>query len=196
MAMSLERRQRVAMEKKQLIMQAALHLFDEKGYGSTTIADIALKAGISKGLIYKYFASKEEILVSFKDDIYECENLVKNQENSIESLRLFTKRVLLKYEYTGYRAPIRILISCYIHGDIKKAELIEGFSFKYYGRNFLGPIIKRGQDSGEIVEGNSEELGDFFWHMIIGYTVQILNLKEELNPSDIETIIGIVKKQN
>ncbi len=44
------------------ITDSALVLFAEKGFYSTTINDIALKAGISKGLMYNYFKSKEELL--------------------------------------------------------------------------------------------------------------------------------------
>ncbi len=49
-------------EKRSLIMSAALELFAEKGYHNTSIRNIALKAGISKGLMYNYFESKEELI--------------------------------------------------------------------------------------------------------------------------------------
>lgn len=49
-------------EKKQLIMEAALKLFAEQGYQTTTISAIAQMAKISKGLVYNYFSSKEELL--------------------------------------------------------------------------------------------------------------------------------------
>lgn len=47
---------------KQKILDASLELFGTKGYKSTTISDIVKKAGISKGLIYHYFDSKQDIL--------------------------------------------------------------------------------------------------------------------------------------
>jgi AcrR family transcriptional regulator len=49
-------------EKKHLIMDSALELFASIGYESTTISQIAIKAGISKGLLYNYFKSKEELI--------------------------------------------------------------------------------------------------------------------------------------
>lgn len=49
-------------EKKELILNTALELFAEKGYHTTSIEQIAKKAGISKGLTYNYFESKKEIL--------------------------------------------------------------------------------------------------------------------------------------
>lgn len=48
--------------KKQLILDTALTLFAEHSYHNTSISKIATKAGISKGLIYNYFKSKEDLL--------------------------------------------------------------------------------------------------------------------------------------
>ena len=53
-----EMRQRSAA----IILQAALELFGHKGYHSTSISQIAKEAGVSKGLIYNYFSSKEALL--------------------------------------------------------------------------------------------------------------------------------------
>jgi AcrR family transcriptional regulator len=47
---------------RQKILEASLELFGTKGYESTTISAIVKKAGISKGLIYHYFESKQQIL--------------------------------------------------------------------------------------------------------------------------------------
>jgi AcrR family transcriptional regulator len=47
---------------KQKIMDVALELFANEGYFQTPISTIAKKAGISKGLMYNYFESKEELL--------------------------------------------------------------------------------------------------------------------------------------
>lgn len=52
----------IRKQKKELIMGVALELFAENGYHSTSISQIAKKAGISKGLTYNYFESKKDIL--------------------------------------------------------------------------------------------------------------------------------------
>lgn len=44
------------------IMDTALELFANDGYDMTSISKIATKAGISKGLLYNYFSSKEELI--------------------------------------------------------------------------------------------------------------------------------------
>jgi len=52
----------IRQEKSQLIMDTALELFASNTYERTTISQIAHKADISKGLLYNYFNSKEELL--------------------------------------------------------------------------------------------------------------------------------------
>lgn len=60
---SLRERKRVAT--RQAILAAAIALFSEHGFESPTIEQIAASAGIGKGTVYNYFATKEEILVAF-----------------------------------------------------------------------------------------------------------------------------------
>ncbi|HOK61636.1 TetR/AcrR family transcriptional regulator, partial [Tenuifilum sp.] len=58
-------KQQVEAIRQQRVMQifdAALDVFAHKGFHSATIADIAQKAGIAKGLLYHYYSSKEELL--------------------------------------------------------------------------------------------------------------------------------------
>ena len=43
------------------IIAAAAEAFDAHGYAATTVDEVAAKAGISKGSIYNYFRSKEEL---------------------------------------------------------------------------------------------------------------------------------------
>ena len=56
---------------RQKILEAALSLFGTKGYRSTSIADIVKSAGISKGLVYHYFESKEDLLRQLVDYLLE-----------------------------------------------------------------------------------------------------------------------------
>ena len=62
-----EQNEAIRNEKRKLIMDSALQLFAKKGYSATSINDIAQLANISKGLIYNYFASKEDVLQSIWD---------------------------------------------------------------------------------------------------------------------------------
>ena len=44
-----------------------MHLFWEKGYGSTSIADILSRAGINSGSLYHYFPGKQDLLIAVLD---------------------------------------------------------------------------------------------------------------------------------
>ncbi|NQU67580.1 MAG: TetR/AcrR family transcriptional regulator [Candidatus Marinimicrobia bacterium] len=50
------------MKSRENIISVAMNLFAANGYHTSSIAQIAKSANISKGLIYNYFASKEELL--------------------------------------------------------------------------------------------------------------------------------------
>lgn len=53
------------------ILLAARELFCEKGYETTAVAEIALKLGVVEGTIYKYFATKRELLLKVLEYWYE-----------------------------------------------------------------------------------------------------------------------------
>lgn len=48
--------------QKETIIEAALKLFAKKGYSSTSVSSIAQQAGVSQGLLYNFFTSKEDVL--------------------------------------------------------------------------------------------------------------------------------------
>ncbi len=58
-----EQFEKIREAKSQLILNTALRLFAERGFYATTVRAIAKKAGVSKGLMYNYFESKDEILL-------------------------------------------------------------------------------------------------------------------------------------
>ncbi|MGH8221763.1 MAG: TetR/AcrR family transcriptional regulator [Woeseiaceae bacterium] len=49
------------------LVTAAMELFWEKGYGSTSIADILRKAGANSGSLYHYFPGKQDLLTAVLD---------------------------------------------------------------------------------------------------------------------------------
>lgn len=63
------------IERKKEIIKAAMQLFSEKGYAQTSMRDIARTMGVSLGLCYRYFDSKQ-ILFNTAIDLYieECCN--------------------------------------------------------------------------------------------------------------------------
>jgi len=51
-----------SVDKRRLILDAAIHVFARKGFHSCRVSDVADEAGVAYGLVYHYFQSKEEIL--------------------------------------------------------------------------------------------------------------------------------------
>jgi len=57
-----EQFEEIRKTSRQKILDAALEVFAKQGYNSATVDAIAKTAGISKGLMYNYFKSKDEVL--------------------------------------------------------------------------------------------------------------------------------------
>ena len=51
-----------AVDKRRLILDAAIRVFARQGFHACRVSDIADEAGVAYGLVYHYFGSKEEIL--------------------------------------------------------------------------------------------------------------------------------------
>jgi AcrR family transcriptional regulator len=141
---------------------AALELFVEKGYAATRLDEIAARAGVSKGTLYLYFESKEEL---FKAVIREgLLPLLAEGEELVASMpgpagELFKAIVLRWWEMVG-EGPI---------GGIPKLIFAEARNFpeiaRFYadevierGKRLLVAVLQRGIDSGEFRHFNPEDL--------------------------------------
>jgi AcrR family transcriptional regulator len=85
---------------KQKLLDAAAKLFESQGYFSTTVQQITDEAGVSKGLVYNYFNSKEELLAglieSATSQMASVAETLESSESIEESLSRFVDR------YVGY----------------------------------------------------------------------------------------------
>lgn len=59
-------------KSRQQILDAALKLFSHRGYGATSVRDIAEEAGLSKGNVYHHFPDKEAIFRALIDRYFEA----------------------------------------------------------------------------------------------------------------------------
>lgn len=60
--MSAAGRAGTGVDKRRLILDAAIRVFARRGFHSCRVSDVADEAGVAYGLVYHYFDSKEEIL--------------------------------------------------------------------------------------------------------------------------------------
>src|SRR5262245_24852619 len=58
-------------ERITAIMEAARTAFCEHGYANASTAEIARKAGVVEGALYRYFPSKKDLLIKVVEDFYE-----------------------------------------------------------------------------------------------------------------------------
>src|SRR5690554_2141452 len=51
-------------EKQSRIIQAAVEIFSEKGYAASSTSEIAQKAGVAEGTIFRHYKTKKDLLMS------------------------------------------------------------------------------------------------------------------------------------
>lgn len=148
-------------DKRELIMQAAMELFKEKGYTNTRIIDIANKAGIGKGTVYAYFESKEDLMIKLIREIVH-----EDFSKMLISYGVGTVRdKLLKYiedtdkmiEKYGVYATIfrdQIVLNNEVNSE-EAVEVVRTITAGQYQK--LRNIIADGMASGEISAANVDQ---------------------------------------
>ena len=74
-----------AQQRAQQIVDAAGRVMARKGYGGTTMKDIAAEAGIAPGLIHYYFDSKEDLLLAVTGTL--CQQMREAAEKAFTASR-------------------------------------------------------------------------------------------------------------
>lgn len=99
------RGQRTAANRWREVVDSSARLFYERGYESTSVNDIATALGITKGSLYHYIASKDDLLFAIIDDIHRLteESLLQHRQEEGDALsRLwlyFTGHVRLNIDH-------------------------------------------------------------------------------------------------
>ncbi len=113
---SPEQFKEIREEKKALIMQTALEIFAEKTFQGASVSMIAKKAGISKGLIYNYFESKEDLLKQIILQVwdsfvilFESKNTDNFNENDFEEIITISFE-MLKKDYKFWKLYISLVM--------------------------------------------------------------------------------------
>lgn len=105
-------------EIKTLIDNSALDVFIQKGYQNTKISDIAMKAGISVGNIYRYYKSKEEIFNSIisEDFVNQFKQTLKQKvaswQYNDENTNAINQDNLIDYLFENRRTFILLFNGC------------------------------------------------------------------------------------
>ena len=136
-------------EKRRLLLDAAVRVFARKGYHAARVGDIAEEAGVAYGLLYHYFASKEELLRSvFRETwralIVTIKSVEEGEDPPREQLRKVAEILLRSWR----RDPdlVRVLVlevtrSGHLAGEMD--EIVASFAA-------IQEIVERGQADGSI----------------------------------------------
>jgi TetR/AcrR family transcriptional regulator, fatty acid metabolism regulator protein len=86
-------------EKRRLILDAAVRVFARDGFHTSRVGDIAEEAGVAHGLLYHYFSSKDEVLLTvfsenWSDLLVRFEAVESSVEPADEKLRGLVKILL------------------------------------------------------------------------------------------------------
>ena len=139
-------------ERKREILDAAETVFCQKGFEPTTMKDVVEVSGMSRGGVYQYFSSTEEMLkciLNERDELFEKKilHLIQSNQSAWETLESildeynkesFNKISAVTYEYfvTGWRSE----------GIERIPYLLQRFN---RGRENLIKILQKGVDTGE-----------------------------------------------
>ena len=93
-----ERRARQLEDRRERILDSALHLFHEEGFETITMQDIADAAEISKGSLYLQFTNKEDLIVSLLERTFDrLEEIVQTESAAPGSARERLDRIVQAY---------------------------------------------------------------------------------------------------
>jgi AcrR family transcriptional regulator len=162
-------------EKRNLIMDTALKHFAREGYHATTINDIAKHAGISKGLMYNYFKSKETLLKAIIErsvmEVYKDFDINRDGYLSEEEFVYFIRRisVILREKRSFWRLFIQILMQ----SDVR--------------RQFLDTFL--GSDS--LIKSGIEPREDLFASRIMKIITDYFMRKKDVKGKDYDPMLEI-----
>lgn len=140
-------------QKKRLILSAAEKVFIRKGFTETTMQDIVSASGLSRGGVYLYFSSTEEIFCILLNEFDQrnfrgLEELYKSVESAWEAVDIFIK--MLEKGISQIRESLTpATLEFYISGWQRKSRhVFEVNRYKSVLKGFK-KLFQIGVDSGE-----------------------------------------------
>jgi TetR/AcrR family transcriptional regulator, regulator of autoinduction and epiphytic fitness len=143
-------------QTRQTIVDAALAEFLEKGFAESTVESVAKRAGVAKGLIYRYFEAKEALFSAVvQQEIVNAHIHVDDSKRAPdESVEAFLRRTLL-VSIQAIEKKSRV--------DIARVVIAEGARFpalvEIYRRDVIDPLVQKikrlavaARKSGELVD--------------------------------------------
>jgi len=140
-------------DSRDRLLEAALPLFLERGFAATRVDDIAQRAAVSKGCVYLYFRTKQEIFEAVVDEaivarIARAEQFAADFEGSVSELleAVLTNNLLEFWGSASSGIPKLILAESQQFPELA-ASYFQGITLR--ARRFIESILQLGIDKGE-----------------------------------------------
>jgi AcrR family transcriptional regulator len=168
---------RMAAEDRKLqILRVAVGLFSQKGFGGTTTREIAQAAGVSEAMVFRHFATKQELYTAILDhkacsgDAMNPEEMVAEALKQKDDRGVFEQLALGALNHHECDPEFQRLL---LHSALEGHELAEMFFEKFIRRVYelLGGYIAERQRDGAMVKMDPSIVVRCFIGMIIHHSL-------------------------
>ncbi|RKN85448.1 TetR/AcrR family transcriptional regulator [Paenibacillus ginsengarvi] len=174
--MSPEERQTESVqdERSARIKRAALQVFAKHGLAGAKMSMIAAEAGVSQGLSYRYYSSKEELFALLVEEaIEEAQAALRDVKHGpgtpFEQIRAMTIRML----DDSHKHYFMLMRQAQSSDDVpdKVKRLLQRYS-PTDSIEHVVPVFVQGQQDGQFGQGDARELLLFYFSVISGLMLQ------------------------
>lgn len=181
-------------DKQEMIIDAALEVFREKGYANARMADIARRAGVSYGLVYHYFGSKEVlfdlIVETWWSDLYAMMDREKKAKGDFSDKLIHIIRFFLE-TYVQRPNLMSIFVSEVCRSSVYHTE--EGLSkfLKFF--SLCEEIMLQGQKQGVLKKDIPTHHLSYIFYGAIETFISVMVLgKEPLTKKRLERAVHAI----
>ena len=184
-------------QRRQVILMTALELFVKKGYSETKITDIAQAAGMSTGLLFHYFESKECLYAELVKLGVEGTSAPQTLAgDTFDPLSFFTGFLTALFEYSRKQPWVFnmfVLIAQARRSNATPPEIRKlAMTVDQIGQS--AQIIRLGQANGVFRDGDPLALSSAFWCSVQGIMEQVAAEPDTPLP-DPEWLIDIIRRK-
>lgn len=143
---------------RQYIIETTAGIFNTKGYAGTSMSDITIATGLTKGAIYGNFGNKEEVALAVFDYNYgKVNSIIKQRINAAKTYQ--DKLMVYAHVYDQFNRSIFPEGGCPIQNTAVEADdtnsLLKDRAANAINRwkKYVQEIIQAGVDAGEFKQG-------------------------------------------
>ncbi|MCH9696334.1 MAG: TetR/AcrR family transcriptional regulator [Gammaproteobacteria bacterium] len=164
--MSEPRYQRRKQDRPQEITAAAFDAFAENGYAATRVEEVARRAGVSKGLMYLYFKTKEELFKAVVKSVVvrRVDALIDTVEGTEMSSEAFIRGPVLDFMKRIPDSPVAVVIRLLISEGQRYPDLVDYYYENVVSRGLaaITRLVERGVERGEFKPSAVTDLPHLF----------------------------------